>query len=154
LTWFGNIAALPGRWRVILAGVFLLLLILLFFPFKTTIVPRWRLRVVDDAGAMVRDIKVTEHWQDYLVESEGHEEMLNTDGSGMVDFPERTIRASVASRLARRFAGFPGRGTKARIDKYASLVVWGNRDYEIAVVVAAPEAAPPSEIKVSQNRLR
>jgi len=148
LTWFGNIAALPGRWRVILAGVFLLLLILLFFPFKTTIVPRWRLHVVDDAGALVRDINVTEHWQYYLLESEGHEEMLKTDGSGMVDFPERTIRASVASRLAHRVTSFAGRGTKARIDKYSSVVVWGNRDYEIGVAVAAPEAPPPTEIKV------
>ena len=96
----------------------------------------------------MRDIKVTEHWQDYLLESEGHEEMLKTDGGGVVDFPERTIRASIASRLAHRVAGFAGRGTKARIDKYASVVVWGNRDYEIAVAVADPEAPPPTEIKV------
>jgi hypothetical protein len=52
----------------------------------------------------VRQIKVTEHWQHYLVESEGHEEVRQTDESGRVDFPERSVRASVASRM---FTGLP-----------------------------------------------
>jgi len=145
---FGKILELVKRWRAPIAGALLFLLLVLVFPFQSTIVPRWRLHVVDETGTQIAGINVTEHWQHYLLESEGHEEMVKTDGSGMVDFPERTIRASVASRLAHRVTSFAGRGTKARIDKYSSVVVWGNRDYEIGVAVAAAEAPPPSEIKV------
>src|SRR2546425_4066631 len=100
LTLFGKIPELPRRWRVLFAGAAVLLLAFLLYPFKTRIVPRWRLNVVDEARVLgVPDIRVTEHWQHYLLESEGHEEMQKTNQNGLVDFPARTIRASLASRV-------------------------------------------------------
>ena len=116
------------------------------------IVPRWQLRVVDDTGAPVRDIKVTEHWQHYLVESEGHEEVLRTDEGGRVDFPERTVRASFASRAMGKVRRFGSSGTAARSDPYASVVVWGSRDYEIVVAVYQPEVPPQSEVVAHRQR--
>ena len=130
----------------------LLLFILLFFPFKMAIAPRWRVRVVDDVGVLVRQIKVTEHWQHYLVESEGHEEVRQTDESGRVDFPERSVRASIVSRIINRLTGFASQGTKAKTEPYASIVVWGNRDYETVVAVFEPERPLQSEVLV--HRLR
>ena len=117
-----------------------------------TSAPRWRLRVADDAGTLVRDIKVTEHWQYYLVESEGHEELRQTDQSGRVDFPERNVRASIASRAYGRVRRFGSLGTPARPGPYASVVVWGNRDYETVVAVYAPEAPLQSEVVVHRQR--
>jgi hypothetical protein len=152
LTWLGNIASLAGRWRVVIGGVLFLLLILLLFPFKMPIVPRWRLRVVDDAGVLVRQIKVTEHWQHYLVESEGHEEVRQTDESGRVDFPERSVRASIVSRIIHRLTGFASQGMKAKTEPYASIVVWGNRDYETVVAVFEPEGQLQSEVLVHRQR--
>ena len=87
---------------MLFAGAAVLLLALFLYPFKTTIVPRWRLNVVDETRVLgVPDIRVTEHWQHYLLESEGHEEMQKTNQNGLVDFPTRTIRASLASRVTR-----------------------------------------------------
>ena len=76
----------------------LVLLFVLFFPFKTTIVPEWSLKVVNDEGGAVGDINVTEHWQHYLLESASHEDMRRAGSSGLVTFPERSIRASLVSR--------------------------------------------------------
>jgi hypothetical protein len=152
LTLFGKISDLPGRWRALLAGASLLFLIILFFPFQSTIVPPWRLHVVDDTGAQVPDIKVTEHWQYYLLESEGHEDMLTSDERGRVGFPARTIRAGIASRVIDAIANFARQGAKAKFGPYASIVVWGSRDYETAVAVYQPGMPPQADIVVHRQR--
>ena len=143
------------RWRAILAGVLVLLLIflaILCFPFKMAIVPSWHLRVVDDAGIAVRDINVTEHWQHYLVESEGHDEVRQPDQGGRVEFPERTVRASVVTKALAKLRRFGGTGEPARSDPYASIVVWGNRDYETVVAVYVLDTPLRSEVVVHRRR--
>ena len=117
-----------------------------------TTAPRWRLRVIDDAGTVVRNIKVTEHWQHYLVESEGHEEVRQTNESGLVDFPERTVQASIVSRGLGRLERFGSLGAPARSGPYASIVVWGSRDYETVVAVHESEATLPGEVVVHRQR--
>jgi hypothetical protein len=156
LTWFGNITALLGRWRAALAGVLLLLLALLLFPFSMTSAPRWRLRVIDDAGVAVRGIRVTEHWQHYLVEAEGHEEVRQTDENGSVDFPERLVRASIVRRINAKLRRLGKSGVPAQYLPYASVVVWGSPQYETSVAVCEPDQSPSTEITIqrSQNRLR
>lgn len=110
--------------------------------------PRWQLRVVDDVSTPVHDLNVTEHWQHYLVEAEGHEEVRRTDDRGRVDFPERTVRASIAARVVGVLRRFSKLGAPARSGPYASVVVWGKREYETAVAVSEPGAQLPSEIVV------
>jgi hypothetical protein len=56
------------------AASILLLGLILFYPFQTTIVPEWSLKVVDEEGLPVRDVNVTEHWQHFLLESASHED--------------------------------------------------------------------------------
>jgi hypothetical protein len=142
---------LPKRWRVPLGGALVLLLLLLVYPFKITVVPRWRLHVVDETGALLRDVNVTEHWQHYLLESAGHEELLRTDGAGLVDFPERTIRASIASRIIRRTLKLTSRGVAARYDTYASIVAWGNTAYETTVAIYQPDTPTQTEIVIRKK---
>lgn len=108
--------------------------------------------MVDDAGALVRDIKVTEHWQHYLVESEGHEEVRQTDEIGRVDFPERAVRASIAWRAVGKVRRFGSLGAPARPGPYASIVVWGKRDYETVVAVYELEKPLQSEVVVHRQR--
>jgi len=154
---FGKIPDLPKRWRALLAGASLLFIFVLFFPFQSRIVPQWRLHVVDETGAQVPGINVTEHWQHYLLESEGHEELLKTDERGWVNFPARTIRAGLAARAIDALANFAPQGDKARFDPYASIVVWGSRDYETAVATYQQGTMPQGDIvihRLSQNHLR
>jgi len=148
---FGKILELVKRWRAPIAGALLFLLLVLIFPFQSTIVPRWRLHVVDETGTQIAGINVTEHWQHYLLESEGHEELRRTDESGVADFPARTIRAGIASRLIRKVVSFAREGDHARYDPYASMVVWGSRDHETAVTVYQPDTAPQVDIVVHRK---
>lgn len=113
--------------------------------------PQWRVRVVDESGAQVPGINVTQHWQHYLIESEGHEENRKTDESGLVEFPARKVRASLITRLVDSVLNLAGQGRSAKFGPYASLVVWGSREHETAVATYTPGAQPQSEVIVHRQ---
>ncbi|MCU1266744.1 MAG: hypothetical protein JWM21_3062 [Acidobacteria bacterium] len=100
---------------------------------------------------MVPGISVTEHWQHYLLESAGHEEARRADETGEVDFPARTIRASIISRAIDWLTNIAREGAKARVDPYASLVVWGSQVHETAVATYTPGTPPQSEVVVHRR---
>lgn len=131
-----------------IAGVLLLLLLLLFYPFQTTIVPEWSLKVVDEEGAPVRDVNVTEHWQHFLLEGSSHEEMRRVQDNGAVSFPDRTIRASLVRRGLATIGRIKQDGWRARRSAAASVVVWGNKDYATTVAVYIPSELPQSHVMV------
>lgn len=142
---------LEKRFQIALAAVLVLLLLLLLYPFKTVIVPSWPLRVVDDTERPIAGIKVTEHWQHYLLESEGHEELKSTDGYGAVDFPERTIRASLLRRGFAVAGKIVQQGFRGRWDCYGSIVVWGSKDHATTTAVVRPDTMPPEKIVVKRT---
>lgn len=125
-----------------------IILFLLFYPFQTTIVPEWSLKVVDDEGAVVRDVNVTEHWQHFLLESSSHEDARRVGENGAVSFPERTIRASVVRRGLATIGRIKRDGWKARRSPAASVVVWGNPSYATTVEVYVPSKLPQSHVMV------
>ena len=143
--WTFNIGPRLGK---ALAALSLLLLILLVFPFKTTIVPNWKLKVVDQSGNPVPMINVTQHWQHYLLERSGAEDLRKSGSDGLVDFPERTIRASALRRFVETLARLPKSGVKAKREPYGSVVVWGSKTHETAVAVYNEGEQPQSEIVV------
>lgn len=73
----------------------------LIYPFETTVVPAWKIRVIDNHGAPYPGLKATEVWRHYsLTLSAGdNEEDRWTDNEGYVEFPKRTIRMSAVKRL-------------------------------------------------------
>lgn len=125
-----------------------IILFLLFYPFQTTIVPEWSLKVVDDEGAVVRDVNVTEHWQHFLLENSSHEDLRRVGENGAVSFPERTIRASVVRRGLATIGRIKRDGWKARRSPAASVVVWGNPSYATTVEVYVPSKLPQSHVMV------
>lgn len=134
--------------RAPLAVLAALLLLVLCYPFKTTIVPEWSLKVVSDAGAPVSAINVTEHWQHFLLESSSHEEVQRTGENGLVKFPERSIRASLVRRVWATVDRIRRDGWHARRLPAASIVVWGRKDYATTVAVYVPSELPQSHILV------
>lgn len=142
-----------GRSTLTAAAVFILvLLFLLFYPFQTTIVPEWSLRVVDEEGAVVRDVNVTEHWQHFLLESASHEDVRRVGENGVVSFPERTIRSSLVSRGLATIGRIKRDGWRARRSPAASVVVWGNPGYATTVEVYVPTKLPQSHVMVPTIR--
>ena len=153
IRWISDLWGRLGyRLQMAVAAALVLLLITLLYPFQTTTVPQWNLRVVDDAGAPLREINITEHWQQYLLEPSGHEEAQTTDQDGRVSFGVRSIRASPAHRLLARLSIFARQGSHGRIDPYGAVVVWGSKAHETTVAVYREDEMPPSEIRV--HRLR
>jgi hypothetical protein len=138
------------RVRIALAIALLLLLVTLLYPFQTTTVPQWNLRVVDDAGAPVREIRVTEHWQHYALEADGHEEAQITNPDGLASFGVRNIRASLIRRLFARTFSFAR--SSVRTDPYGAVVVWGSKAHETTVAVYPGEGQPQPEIGVRRLR--
>jgi hypothetical protein len=82
------------KWLV--TGAFIAcLVVLLFYPFDITVVPEWKLRVVDQTGQRLRGNRVRESWCHYTLETQSHEEELLSDGDGYVHFPRRAIRTNL-----------------------------------------------------------
>lgn len=87
------------------------LLLTLFYPFESTVVPEWNLRIIDEAGRPVSNIVVIERWRHHSLESSGQEEIRSTDLEGRVSFPHRSVEASLIFRLvAERVARFNAHG--------------------------------------------
>lgn len=146
------ISGLGPRFRALLGGVLILFLGLVVYPFQTKIVPGWDLKVVDERAAPVNAINVTEHWQHYLFENSNNEELRQTAVDGRVNFPERTMRASLLRRVLATIKKMATESSRARRDPAASIVVWGRKDYETTVAVYKMSEPPQSEITVHSLR--
>jgi hypothetical protein len=86
-----------------IVAVILLCGVLLFFPYTSTIVPTWRIQVVDESGTPIPGLRVTEYWKFYRAgEQSTWSEIRATDGQGRYAFPRRTVRASFAARVFSR----------------------------------------------------
>jgi hypothetical protein len=136
------------RLRIALAAFLFVFVVVLIFPYKTTIVPAWTLKVVDESRIPVPAVNVTQHWQHYLLESEGHEDHRRVGNDGLVSFPERTIRASLLRKLQATLNRLGKTGAEARSEPYAAVVVWGSQLHETAVAVYHKEQGPQAEIVV------
>jgi hypothetical protein len=81
-------------------GLAMMLLLVALYPFQSTVVPDWTLRVVDQRGNPVRGKFVRESWAHYSLELEStvHGTDGWTDDKGYVTFPKGHIRASFARR--------------------------------------------------------
>lgn len=152
IRWIFDRWRLGYRFRIVVIAALVIFLVTFLYPFQTTTVPQWNLRVVDDAGAPVREINVTEHWQHYRLEADGHEEAQTTNQDGLVSFGLRSIRASVARRLFARIRKFGSHDARGRTDRYGAVVVWGNKSYETTVAVYQEEQMPQPEIRVQRLR--
>jgi hypothetical protein len=146
-----RVLELPRPVKVALGSALLLILLILLFPFQTTVVPDWTFRVVDDLDAPVGGITVTQHWQHYLIETEGHEEVKTTNAAGDVSFPARTVRACLLTRLFRFIRSLGRTGVERRRDAYASVVIWGSKDHVLTTFVRDPDAALPDKIVVHRR---
>lgn len=76
-----------------------LVLVILLYPEKLTIVPVYHVKVVDSAGAPMPGIAVSELWQQASVQPHEILEQRMTDAAGEVTLPQRTVRAPLAERI-------------------------------------------------------
>jgi hypothetical protein len=79
----------------LLAG---LILLVLLYPEKLTIVPEYHVKVIDQSGQPMERAAVSELWQLVSVQRQEMLEQRYTNASGEVVLPARTIRAPLAER--------------------------------------------------------
>jgi hypothetical protein len=91
--------AVPKRKVILVVGI--LILIASFYPIESTVVPAWRLQVVDERGKVCTGTQVNEGWKHYSLDLEAGDygEHKFTDANGYVEFPKRTIKASLIRRI-------------------------------------------------------
>ena len=93
--------AVLKRKRALGVGALTSFLIASFYPIESTVVPKWRLQVVDEQGRGCPGAQVNQGWKHYSLDLEAGDygEYKSTDADGYVEFPERTIRAGLIRRL-------------------------------------------------------
>ena len=132
---------IPRRFIILLVCV----LITLLFPFKSTVVPAWKLRVVDESGNPVKGIAILYVWQQYSFEFNGHEERAHTDENGYVSFPERTARASLLQRMFVPIVNVLTTGAHASFGPDGHIMVWGRPDEFMTEIVSYNGTTLPPE---------
>jgi hypothetical protein len=72
-SWFSNMTSKRTVSRITL---FVLLAAFLFYPFETTVVPEWKIQVVDESGNPVKGVVVNQGWRHHSVEIRRQEHSL------------------------------------------------------------------------------
>jgi hypothetical protein len=113
-------------------------------PFETTVVPAWRLRLVDEHATPYAEIKTRESWRHYslTLTNGGDEEERWSDRDGYVEFPRRTIRMSVIKRLALRTLTGINRTMHGSTGVHAYVMAWGPQG--IKDINYEPNKPPPA----------
>jgi hypothetical protein len=91
--------------KTIILTSIILVIVVSIIPFNTTLVPEWKLRVIDENGAPYKQLGLRQFCYSYTLGiSPCHDSkdfMRETDENGYALFPERKINASLLSRAVR-----------------------------------------------------
>jgi len=89
---------LKRRWQI--SVILVLVAAAAVYPFETTVVPEWRIKVIDETGTPFAGARVVQQWDNYSLGNGGGEEKLANE-NGEVVFPKRIARGSLLYRTLR-----------------------------------------------------
>ena len=98
-----------------------LVLIVLLYPEKITVVPAYHVKLVDQFGAPLANTGVSELWQQTSTQRVERLEQVMTDARGEVDLPARTVRTSLAERALGCLAYLSRGGATASCGSHFSI---------------------------------
>ena len=87
--------------RLLIVVCICLGILVLLAPIETSVIPQWGIQVVDVNGTACPNMEVTQSWGHYRLYLDGNysSDHRLTDLNGYVQFPARTIRASLFRRI-------------------------------------------------------
>lgn len=138
------------RAHLLIASTICLSIIAILIPIETTVVPTWKLQVVDINGAACTNMRVTQSWGHYRLYLDGNysSEDRFTDMNGYVEFPERTTRASLSRRIimpiVTRIATIMHGGWRV------SGAVWASGIKDVAWLSYHPGMSLPDKMRVEK----
>lgn len=123
-----------------------LVLVGVVYPFESTVVPAWSIRVIDEAGRPYAGMEVSQAWKHDSLELEGGENMetRSTDASGYVEFPDRTLRLSLVSRFFRMAFTRAAKLLHGSTGIHARVAATGPQGYKSVEYV--PGKPPPEQL--------
>jgi hypothetical protein len=80
-------------------AIIVLVVVLLVYPFKVTVVPEWNVKVVDENGKPLAGAYVEEFARQWTVDYDHHEAVC-TNVNGEAKFSRETVRVGVAVHAA------------------------------------------------------
>ena len=129
--------------RYIVWALLLIVTGVLLFPFSTTSVPAKTVLVISRDSKPVQGAKIRQIWQNYSIETTGHEEDLFTGEDGRVFFPPRTVRASLLQRAYRPLGNILTQGVHASFGVHTDILYLNGDKEGLASSTTAPR---PGEI--------
>jgi hypothetical protein len=111
-------------------------------PFPQTVAPSCTVLTVNGTGTPQAGIRVREIWQQYSLETKGHEEDIDTGASGLVAFPRRIIWRPYLANVLGACRNALGQGAHASFGAHAYLIAWGNGTEAFADQIGGTESAP------------
>src|SRR4051812_19203055 len=66
------------------------------YPIPKVMVQEWTIRVVDESGAPLSGVMLTETWENYTFRVSGWDEFQRTNLDGIFVFPKKTVYRPVA----------------------------------------------------------
>src|SRR5689334_16102098 len=126
------------------------LLLVLFVPFDTKLLAPWKVEVTDLKGVACSNMLVTQSWGHYRLYLDGNysSEYRVTDANGYVQFPERTISASLARRIVMPIATRIATIMHGGWDVDGS--VWASGIKDVAWLSYRPGTALPDKMRVEK----
>ena len=103
-----------------------LVLVVLLYPEKLTVVPAYHVKLLDQFGKPLANTTVSELWQQTSAERVEHLEQIATDAQGEVNLPARTLRAPLAERVLGCFAYLSREGLAAACGNRFSISAAGD----------------------------
>ena len=101
--------------------------LILCIPYKTTIVPEWKIRAVDKQGKPIPHAGFRQSWYNYSYDISGWD-FINGDDNGYVALPERSFYAPLIYRIPRSAIAYLMMFAHGSVGNDASLnAVWENK---------------------------
>jgi hypothetical protein len=95
------------------------------FPVSLLATPEWEVTVIDEHGKPVEGMTVRETWQNYSVETAGHETDRQTDANGRATFPAQKTEYSLSNQFAGTLSGLVHFNVHTSYGPHASVFAFG-----------------------------
>lgn len=119
----------------------------LLIPWESRVAPQVRIQVLDETGRPAPDVVVTQRWGHFNFGSE-KETYARSNESGYVEFPSRSVRANLASRIIKPVIGiFMHEG----LGPYAQIHAYGRDPYVWTSVASSVKDPLPTEVRLQRR---
>ena len=125
----------------------LLVAVFLFFPWNSRVAPAVRVQVLDENGNPARHIVVTQRWGHFNFSS-WEKAISRTDGNGHAEFPMRSVRANLLSRIVKPVYGVI---YNEGIGPYAEIHAYGEDPHVWTSVGCSVKDPMPTEMRLKRR---